>query len=79
MANGHRLDDRALTAALRSYDFGKRYRVTNLATGKSVVVTHTDYGPSPRLKDRVIDLSQAAFSAIEDLRHGVCNVTVEPL
>ena len=57
-ASGQRYDERRLTAAHRALPFGTRVRVTNLANGRSTVVTITDRGPWRR--DRVIDVSRRA-------------------
>jgi rare lipoprotein A len=76
-------DENALTCAMRSRRFGKRYKVTNVANGKSVVVVHRDFGPARkykgRLLNRVVDLSKAAFTCIGDPALGVIRVRVEPL
>ncbi len=61
-ANGERFNTNALTAAHRSLPFGSRVRVTNRATGRSVVVRINDRGPYSR--GRIIDLSKAAARAI---------------
>lgn len=76
-ASGERLDRMAMTAAHRSYPFGTRVRVTNLANGKSVVVRITDRGP--HVASRVIDLTEAAAKAIGLWRKGVVSVRLEPL
>lgn len=78
-ASGERFNENDLTCALRSRAFGKSYKVTNLANGKSVIVRHNDFGPNKKLHNsgRIIDLSKGAFKAISDLKHGVINVKVE--
>ena len=80
-ADGSKFNENAYTCAMRSRVFGKRYKVTNLRNGRSIVVTHRDYGPARRYKgrqlNRVIDLSKAAFTAIADLGEGVIFVRVE--
>ena len=80
-ASGARFNDEAYTCAIRSRNFGKSYRVTNLKNGKSVVVLHNDFGPARKLvqKGRVIDLSRGAFSAIAPLSDGVIPVKVEAI
>jgi len=80
-ASGEKFDENALTCAMRSRDFGKYYRITNLDNGKSVVVCHTDFGPNKKLwkKGRIVDLSKGAFRKIADLRKGIINVKVEAL
>lgn len=76
-ASGERLDRQAMTAAHRSYPFGTRVRVVNLANGKSVVVRINDRGPF--VGSRIIDLSEAAAKAIGMWRKGVVSVRLEPL
>ncbi|KAG0163135.1 hypothetical protein DFQ28_010896 [Apophysomyces sp. BC1034] len=65
-ANGERFDKNALTAAHRRLPLSSFVRVTNVANKKSVVVRINDRGPFHR--GRIIDLSQAAASAL-GLRH----------
>ena len=80
-ANGERFDDNGLTCAIRSRDWGSRYKVTNLSNGKSVIVRHNDFGPGKKATSRgvIIDLSPAAFSRIADQDLGIINVNVEVL
>jgi rare lipoprotein A len=61
-ANGERFNTHALTAAHRTLPFGARVRVTNKATGRSIVVRINDRGPY--VGGRVIDLSNASARAI---------------
>ena len=61
-ANGERFNTHALTAAHRTLPFGSRVRVTNKATGRSIVVRINDRGPY--VGGRVIDLSNASARAI---------------
>ena len=75
MADGQRLNARALTAAHRFLPFGTMVRVTDLATGRSVVVQITDRGPYP--PDRIIDVSPAAASALEMRHAGVAPVRLQ--
>jgi len=75
-ANGERFDPDGLTVAMRSYDFGGRYRITNLANGRSVVVRHNDYGPA-KWTGKCIDLSRGAAREIGMIRAGVVRVRVE--
>lgn len=75
-ASGERYDRHAMTAAHRTLPFGTRVRVRSVATGKEVVVRINDRGPFKR--SRVIDLSEAAISAM-GLRHrGVTQVELLP-
>jgi rare lipoprotein A len=75
MAGGAIYDDSRLTAAHRTLPFGTRVRVTNLANGRSVVVTIQDRGPAVR--HRVIDLSGRAARELGFVREGVTQVRME--
>ena len=61
-ASGARFDMNALTAAHPTLPFGTRVQVRNLLTGRVVEVRINDRGP--HLRQRIIDLSQAAARAI---------------
>ncbi|HEY3848153.1 MAG TPA: septal ring lytic transglycosylase RlpA family protein [Acetobacteraceae bacterium] len=74
-ADGERLDASGLTAAHRSLPFGTQVMVTNLATGRSVVVRINDRGPVAR--GRIIDLSTAAAKALDMRQDGVSRVRLE--
>lgn len=76
-ASGGRFDQHELTAAHRTLEFGSRLRVTNLANGRTVVVTVTDRGPYVR--GRVIDLSVKAARVLGFLDDGVARVRLERL
>ena len=76
-ASGAPYDPAAFTCAHRSLPFGTRVRVTELARGRSVVVTVNDRGPFVR--GRVIDLSRAAAAALGIIGRGVARVRVERL
>ena len=76
-ATGRVYDERELTAAHRSLPFGTRVRVTNIASGRSVVVTITDRGPFVR--GRIIDVSRKAARELGFLRSGVARVRVETI
>ena len=52
----------ALTAAHRTLPFGTNVKVTNLTTGKFVIVRINDRGPY--IKGRIIDLTPAGAKAI---------------
>ena len=73
-ASGQRLDNSAMTAAHKTLPFGTKVRVTNINNGRTVEVVINDRGPFVR--GRVIDLTRAAFSRIEDLRMGLADVEV---
>ncbi len=61
-ASGERFNTHAFTAAHKSLPFGTRLKVTNVGTGRSVVVRINDRGPFVR--GRELDLSHAAARAI---------------
>jgi rare lipoprotein A len=71
-ANGERFNKNGFTAAHRKLAFGTKLRVTNLRTGKSVVVRVNDRGPF--IKGRVIDLSLGAARKIGLTKTGVAKV-----
>src|SRR5271169_4125679 len=60
-ANGEQAAASGLTAAHRTLPFGTRVKVTNRATGRSVVVRINDRGPF--VAGRIIDLTPAAAGA----------------
>ncbi len=63
-----------LTAASPWIPFGTHVRVTDLATGRTVIVVIDDRGPfSP---GRIIDLSPEAFSVLSPLGRGVLDVRI---
>jgi len=66
-----------LTAAHRSLPFGTRIRVTDLKTGRSVIVTINDRGPFGR--HRVLDLSISAARSLGMLNRGVVYVRADVL
>jgi rare lipoprotein A len=74
-ANGEIYDQNAMTAAHRTLPLGSIVRVTNIATGQSVVVRITDRGPF--VHGRVLDLSLAAAKAAGVYRAGVATVKIE--
>ena len=61
-ANGEYAHAFALTAAHRTLPFGTMVEVTNIQTGRSVVVRINDRGPY--IRGRVIDLTPAGARAI---------------
>jgi rare lipoprotein A len=81
-ANGETFDQEGLTAAARKpVPFGTRLRVTDVATGRSVVVRVNDRGPFP--KDaagnftRALDLSMGAARQLNMLDRGVVTARIE--
>lgn len=74
-SNGEVFNTSLLTAAHKSLPFGTLVRVTNNSNGKSVIVRINDRGPF--VKGRVIDLTRAAFQAIESVNKGLTRVKLE--
>ena len=72
---GERFDMDALTAAHRRLPFDSYVRVTNIATGRSVVVRINDRGPFAT--DRIIDLSARAARQLGIREDGVARVRIE--
>ncbi len=77
-ASGKRFDSTKFWAASWDYSFGTKLRVTNLKTGRSVVVIVEDRGPAKRL-GRKIDLTKRAFERIGKLAVGLIEVEIEEL
>jgi rare lipoprotein A len=76
-ASGERFEPQNLTAAHRSLPLGTIVRVTDLATGRSVVVRVNDREP-PHGR-RCIDLSEGAGKVLGIHRRGVARVTITAL
>jgi rare lipoprotein A len=76
-ASGEILDWVTPTAAHRSLPLASYARVTNLDTGRAVVVKINDRGPYRRRF--IIDLSPRAAEEIGVVRSGIAAVSVEPL
>ncbi len=76
-ANGEIYDQHAFTAAHRDLPFDTQLRVTNLMSGKSVVVRVNDRGPY--VDGRDIDLSAGAAEALGSSHSGVVPVRLEIL
>ena len=74
-ANGERFNTHDLTAAHKTLPFNSMVKVTNLETGKSVIVKINDRGPY--IKGRIIDLSHAAKTEIG--MGGLADVMIEVL
>lgn len=73
-SSGVRYSNQKYTAAHRTLPFGTEVTVTNLANGKSVVVTVNDRGPFN--KRFIIDISQIAAKEIGIYRKGVGEVEI---
>ena len=76
-ASGVPYNKRALTAAHKTLPLGTKVKVTDAATGKSIVVKINDRGPF--VKGRIIDLSRRAARELGMERKGLTKVRVEIL
>lgn len=76
-ASGVPYDPSSLVAAHRTYPFGTRLRVRNLANGREVEVRIVDRGPFVR--GRVLDLSRAAAERLGFIREGLARVQIDVL
>jgi rare lipoprotein A len=76
-ADGEIFDMEALTAAHPTLPLPSLVRVTNLANGKSLVLRVNDRGPF--VKNRLIDLSQAAARELGFEERGLARVHVQYL
>jgi len=74
-ASGESHDSDSLVAAHRTLPFGTKVKLTNLANKKSVVVTINDRGP--HIKNRLVDISQAAAERLEMIDQGTAEVALE--
>lgn len=75
-ASGERFDEQALTCAMRSRSWGKRFLVYSHETGRSVVVRLNDYGPGkgPTARGVIIDLTPAGMKALGIKGKGLVSV-----
>jgi rare lipoprotein A (peptidoglycan hydrolase) len=74
-ASGERFNPRAMTAAHRTLPFGTRVRVTDVVTGRSVMVRINDRGPF--IRGRIIDISTAAAESLGIVGRGIARVRVD--
>ena len=74
-ANGEKFNQNAMTAAHKTLPFNTKVKVTDLSTGKSVVVRINDRGPYA--KDRIIDLSKKAAEKLGMKEKGHAQVKLE--
>jgi rare lipoprotein A len=75
-ASGAKFDNNSFTAAHRKFPFGTKLKVTNQASGKSIIVEVTDRGPFAR--GRELDLTRRGFMEIAKNKGiGVMVVTIE--
>lgn len=76
-ASGQRLTNHGATAAHKTLPMGTQVRVTNLANGKSEVVTINDRGPY--IRGRIIDLTIGCAERLGFRHRGITQVKVEVL
>lgn len=76
-ANGETFNQWAMTAAHPTLPMPSMVRVTDVKTGKSIVVRINDRGPFA--EDRIIDLSRGAAEALGTRARGLAKVRVEYL
>ena len=76
-ANGEEFNQWAMTAAHKTLPMPSMVRVTELETGKSIIVRINDRGPFS--DGRIIDLSRAAAEALGVDKKGIAKVRVQYL
>lgn len=74
-ASGEIYDMYAMTAAHKSLPLGTRVKVTNLETGRSILVRINDRGPF--VKDRILDLSCRAAKELGIHEKGTARVKIQ--
>ncbi len=74
-ANGEKFNMHALTAAHKSLPFNSLVKITDVTTGKQIMVRINDRGPF--IKGRMLDLSKGAARELDILERGVVNVRLE--
>lgn len=74
-ANGEYAHASLLTAAHRSLPFGTKVKVTNVETGRFVIVRINDRGPF--IKGRIIDLTPAGAKAIGSTGLAMVSLTIQ--
>lgn len=74
-ASGEKFDPHAFTAAHRTLPFGTRLRVTDVATGRSVIVRVNDRGPN--VPGRIVDVSYSAAQMLGMVGRGTANVKIQ--
>lgn len=75
-ANGEHFNPGGQTCAHWTLPFNLRLRVTDLATGRSVVCRLNDRGPHPRLH-RSVDLARGAAQRLGIIGRGVIRARIE--
>jgi rare lipoprotein A len=74
-ASGEHFNPNALTAAHPNLPFGTKLRVTDVATGRSVVVRVNDRGPF--VPGRVVDVSYSAAASLGIIDRGTAKVKLD--
>jgi rare lipoprotein A len=74
-ASGEKFDTHDLTAAHPTLPFGTKLRVTNVASGRSVMVRVNDRGPY--IAGRTVDVSYAAADALGMVGAGIAKVRLD--
>lgn len=74
-ANGEIFNMHAMTAAHKTLPLGTKVQVTNLLTGKKIIVRINDRGPFHG--GRVIDLSKKAAKKLGIIKLGSCKVHIK--
>ena len=74
-ASGETFDPHALTAAHPNLPFGTKLRVTDVASGRSVIVRVNDRGPF--VPGRVVDVSYSAAASLGIIRRGTAKVKLD--
>ena len=77
MANGRRFEPTANVAASNTLPLGTTAKVTDVATGRSSIVTVQDRGP--HVDGRIIDLSPKVARQLGITHRGVARVVVKPI
>lgn len=74
-ASGERFNTLEMTAAHPTLPFGTKLRVTNVESGRSVMVRVNDRGPY--VQGRVVDVSYSAADALGMVGKGVAKVKLD--
>ena len=74
-ASGEQFNPNALTAAHPNLPFGTKLRVTDISTGRSVVVRVNDRGPF--VPGRVVDVSYSAAATLGIIGRGTAKVKLD--
>ena len=74
-ASGEQFNPNAMTAAHPNLPFGTKLRVTDVATGRSVVVRVNDRGPF--VPGRVVDVSYSAAASLGIIGQGTAKVKLD--